>query len=330
MSADLNGQSVLVTGSDGFIGSHLVERLVREGARVRCFVLYNSFGTKGWLDSCSEQVLNEVEIFPGDVRDARRVEEAVAGQDIVFHLASLIAIPYSYKAPESYVQTNIGGALNILNACRDHSVSKLVHTSTSEVYGTAVYTPIDEAHPLQAQSPYSASKIGADMLARSYHDSFGLPVVIARPFNTYGPRQSARAVIPTIISQLSSGAKRLKLGTLQPRRDFNFVADTVAGLVHLSGVEGRGDVINLGSGREISIGDLAMTIMSIVGREVDIVTEEDRLRPESSEVDRLLCDGTKARELGWEPLCSLEQGLKETVLWMKENSRHYHPDVYGI
>lgn len=330
MSADLNGQSVLVTGSDGFIGSHLVERLVKEGARVRCFVLYNSFGTKGWLDSCSEQVLNEVEIFPGDVRDARRVEEAVAGQDIVFHLASLIAIPYSYRAPESYVQTNIGGALNILNACRDHSVSKLVHTSTSEVYGTAVYTPIDEAHPLQAQSPYSASKIGADMLARSYHDSFGLPVVIARPFNTYGPRQSARAVIPTIISQLSSGAKRLKLGTLQPRRDFNFVADTVAGLVHLSGVEGRGDVINLGSGREISIGDLATTIMSIVGREVDIVTEEDRLRPESSEVDRLLCDGTKARELGWEPLCSLEQGLKETVLWMKENSRHYHPDVYGI
>lgn len=330
MSADLNGQSVLVTGSDGFIGSHLVERLVREGARVRCFVLYNSFGTKGWLDSCSEQVLNEVEIFPGDVRDARRVKEAVAGQDIVFHLASLIAIPYSYRAPESYVQTNIGGALNILNACRDHSVSKLVHTSTSEVYGTAVYTPIDEAHPLQAQSPYSASKIGADMLARSYHDSFGLPVVIARPFNTYGPRQSARAIIPTIISQLSSGAKRLKLGTLQPRRDFNFVTDTVAGLVHLSGIEGRGDVINLGSGREISIGDLAMTIMSIVGREVDIVTEEDRLRPESSEVERLLCDGTKARELGWEPLCSLEQGLKETVLWMEENSGHYHPDVYGI
>ena len=330
MSADLNGQSILVTGSDGFIGSHLVERLVREGARVRCFVLYNSFGTKGWLDSCSEEVLNQVEIFPGDVRDARRVGEAVAGQDIVFHLASLIAIPYSFRAPDSYVQTNIGGALNILNACRDHSVSKLVHTSTSEVYGTAVYTPIDEAHPLQAQSPYSASKIGADMLARSYHDSFGLPVVIARPFNTYGPRQSARAVIPTIISQLSSGATRLKLGTLQPRRDFNFVADTVAGLVHLSGVQGRGDVINLGSGREISIGDLAMTIMSIVGREVEIVTEEDRLRPESSEVDRLLCDGTKARKLGWEPLYSLEQGLEETVLWMKENSGHYQPDVYAI
>jgi NAD dependent epimerase/dehydratase len=327
---DLRGQSILVTGSEGFIGSHLVERLVREGARVRCFVLYNSFGTWGWLDSCSEEVLSEVEVFPGDVRDARRVAQAVEEQDVVFHLASLIAIPYSYTAPDSYVQTNVGGALNVLNACRDHGVSKLVHTSTSEVYGTAVYVPIDESHPLQAQSPYSASKIGADMLARSYHASFGLPVVIARPFNTYGPRQSARAVIPAIISQLLSGAERLQLGSLSPTRDFNFVADTVAGLVRLSGVEARGDVVNLGSGREVSIADLAHTIMRLVGREVEIVTDEDRLRPESSEVDRLLCDGSKARQLGWEPTYSLEQGLAETVQWMRENVGHYRPDVYAV
>ena len=330
MKLDISGRSVLVTGSDGFIGSHLVERLVREGARVRCFVLYNSLGTKGWLDSCSEEVVAELEIFPGDVRDARRVSEAVKEQDLVFHLASLIAIPYSYIAPESYVQTNIGGALNVLNACRDHGVSKLIHTSTSEVYGTAVYTPIDESHPLQAQSPYSASKIGADMLARSYHDSFGLPVVIARPFNTYGPRQSARSVIPTIISQLLSGAEFLRLGSLLPIRDFNFVADTVAGLLHLSTVEACGEVINLGSGREIAIGELARMIMSLVDREGEIVMDEDRLRPEASEVDRLLCDGSKARQFGWEPLYSLEQGLGETVLWMRENTGRYEPDLYAV
>ncbi|MCB2226166.1 MAG: NAD-dependent 4,6-dehydratase LegB [Desulfarculaceae bacterium] len=323
---------VLVTGADGFIGSHLVERLALEGARVRAFVLYNSFAAWGWLDSLPAEVMQRVEIFPGDIRDPNRVAEAVAGQEVAFHLASLIAIPYSYHAPDSYVQTNVGGALNLLNACRAHGIQRLVHTSTSEVYGSAQYVPIDEKHPLQGQSPYSASKIGADMLAESYWRSFGLPVAIIRPFNTYGPRQSARAVIPTILSQLHTGATELKLGSLTPTRDFNYVADTVAGFLAVARAEQAvGKVVNVGSGREISIGDLAKALMKAVGREVPIVTEQARLRPEGSEVDRLLCDNTCARELtGWQPAHSLEEGLAATAAWIKANPQYFRPQEYSI
>ncbi|MCF8031896.1 MAG: NAD-dependent 4,6-dehydratase LegB [Desulfarculaceae bacterium] len=323
---------VLVTGGDGFIGSHLVERLAGQGARVRAFALYNSFGAWGWLDELPEAVMQRVEIFPGDIRDPNRVSEAVAGQEMVFHLASLIAIPYSYHAPDSYVQTNVGGALNVLNACRAHGAGRLVHTSTSEVYGSAQYVPIDEKHPLQGQSPYSASKIGADMLAESYWRSFELPVATIRPFNTFGPRQSARAVIPTIISQLLAGADELKLGSLTPTRDFNYVADTVEGFLAVARADQAvGQVINVGSGREIAIGDLASAIMAAVGREVPIITEQARLRPQGSEVDRLLCDNSRAGELtGWQPSHSLEQGLAATVEWIKGNMHHFRPQEYSI
>jgi dTDP-glucose 4,6-dehydratase len=325
-------KKVLVTGADGFIGSHLVQRLAGEGAKVRAFALYNSFAQWGWLDELPAKALERVEVFPGDIRDPNRVQEAVAGQAVVFHLASLIAIPYSYHAPDSYVQTNVGGALNVLNACRALGVERLVHTSTSEVYGSAQYVPIDEKHPLQGQSPYSASKIGADALAESYWRAFGLPVAIIRPFNTFGPRQSARAVIPTIISQLAAGATELKLGALTPTRDFNYVADTVEGFLAVARAEQAvGRVINIGSGREIAIGDLAAKIMKAVGREVPIVTEQARLRPQGSEVDRLLCDNSLARQLtGWQPRHGLEEGLAATADWIKDNLHHFRPQDYTI
>lgn len=324
-----NGKSVLVTGAGGFIGSHLTEELVRAGAQVRALVHYNALGTWGWLDS--SPLKGEVEVVAGDIIDRDSVKQAVLGREVVFHLAALIAIPYSYRAPSSYVRTNVEGTLNVLQAARDLGVSRLVHTSTSEVYGTARYAPIDEAHPLQGQSPYSASKIGADKLAEAFHLSFGLPVVTVRPFNTFGPRQSARAVIPTIITQCLSGDS-VRLGNLSPTRDLNFVANTVDGFLRAGeAAEVEGRTINLGSNREISIGDLAHLIAKMTGRSVRIESEGRRLRPEKSEVGRLLADNRLAGELlGWQPAVSLEEGLELTIAWMREHLSGYRPGAYSV
>ena len=332
MSNYWTGKKILVTGADGFIGSHLTEQLVREGARVRALVYYNSFDSWGWLEQSEPEIKNQIEIFPADIRDPGRIMEAAASREVVFHLASLIAIPYSYHAPDSYVQTNVGGALNVLNACRRHGIERLVHTSTSEVYGTAQYVPIDEKHPLQGQSPYSASKIGADMLAQSFHLSFDLPVTIVRPFNTYGPRQSARAVIPTIISQLLTGNRKIKLGALHPTRDFNFVADTVSGFLSLARSDAAvGQVVNIGSGREIAIGDLTRLLFEITGIDGEIMCRQERLRPEKSEVDRLLCDASLAGQIcDWKPQFSLEEGLKITSQWIGDNLDRFHTKKYSI
>lgn len=329
---------VLVTGADGFIGSHLVEALVRKGYAVRAFVLYNSFGSWGWLDAVSGEVKDQLEIFSGDIRDPHGVMEAMRGCDAVLHLAALIAIPYSYHSPDTYIDTNIKGTLNVLQAARDLGVSKVVHTSTSEVYGTARFVPITEDHPLQGQSPYSASKIGADQIAYSFHASFGLPVAIARPFNTYGPRQSARAVIPTIISQIAAGTRSIKLGALRPTRDFSYVADTVRGFIaSLESDRGVGQVINFGSNFEISIGDTVSQIAEVMGAEIEVVTDEQRLRPELSEVERLWADNTKAKELlGWSPDYAgrkgFRRGLAETVSWFSDpaNLQKYKVDRYNI
>jgi NAD dependent epimerase/dehydratase len=322
-----SGRRVLVTGGEGFIGSHLVERLLREGADVRAFVHYSPSGRLGWLEGRED----DVEILSGDVRDAARVLQAVQGTAVVFHLAALIGIPYSYEAPESYVQTNVVGTYNVLNACRQVGVERMVQTSTSEVYGTARYVPIDESHPLQPQSPYSASKIGADMLALSFWHAFELPVAVVRPFNTYGPRQSTRAVIPTILSQLYAGAEQLHLGATSPTRDFNFVEDTAAGFMAIAAADRTiGEVTNVGSGREISVGDLVALLMQITGHEAEVVTDESRLRPSGSEVERLLCDNSRALELaGWKPEVSLEDGLRITAGWVKNHldalrTRTYH------
>jgi NAD dependent epimerase/dehydratase len=320
----------LVTGGEGFIGSHLVERLVREGAEVAALAYYNAFGQWGWLDS--SEVRGDIEILPGDVRDARRVEQAVDGRDVVFHLAALIGIPYSYVAPESYIQTNVQGTYNVANACLRAGVSRMVHTSTSEVYGTAITVPIAEDHPLQPQSPYSASKIGGDMMALSFHHAFELPVAVARPFNTYGPRQSTRAVIPTILSQLHAGATEIKLGTTTPTRDFNFVTDTVAGFLAIADCDqALGQVVNVGSGREISIGDLVDLLIKITGRKARVVVDDDRLRPAGSEVERLLCDNTRARDwAGWQPEVSLEDGLARTSEWVAQNLELLTTDRYHV
>lgn len=325
-------KKILITGADGFIGSHLTERLAREGARVRAFVYYNSFGNWGWLDSTKDDLIEGVEIFPGDIRDPNRVFEAVEGREIVFHLASLIAIPYSYHAPDSYVQTNVGGTVNVLNACRRVGITRMVHTSTSEVYGTAQYVPIDEKHPLQGQSPYSASKIGADMMAESYYRSFNLPVAIIRPFNTYGPRQSARAVIPTILSQLYGNCSQLKIGSLSPTRDFNYVDDTVSGFLAVARCDKAvGQVINVGSGTEISIGDLVNMILEVTGKKAEIKCDEERLRPKNSEVNRLLCDPSRAREwAAWHSKYSLEEGLRKTAEWIEDNLEHFKARRYNI
>ncbi len=315
-----NGRSVLVTGGEGFIGSNLVERLVREGADVRALVHYNPFGRAGWLDP---EVHREVRVLPGDVRDAERVFTAVDGCDVVFHLAALIGIPYSYLAPESYVQVNVTGTHHVARACLRAGVSRMVHTSTSETYGTALSVPISEDHPLQPQSPYSASKIGGDMMALSFFHAFELPVAVVRPFNTYGPRQSTRAVIPTILSQLHAGAEQIQLGTTTPTRDFNYVDDTVAGFLAVAACDRAvGEVVNIGSGREISIGDLVQLLIAITGSTATVTTDPARLRPAGSEVERLLCDNTRARQwAGWVPEVPLEEGLRRTSEWIRDN-RH--------
>jgi NAD dependent epimerase/dehydratase len=322
---DIQGKRVLVTGADGFIGSHLVEMLAARGAKVRALALYNSFNDWGWLEGLDPKL--GVEVVTGDVRDKAQVSALAKDMEVVFHLASLIAIPYSYVAPESYVQTNVQGTLNVVQAAMERGVKRIVHTSTSEVYGTARKVPIGEDHPLQPQSPYSASKISADAMAMSFHLSFGLPLVVARPFNTYGPRQSARAVIPTIITQLLGGAKRIKLGRVDPTRDFNYVADTCEGMIALAQCDAAvGKVVNIGSGSEISVGDLAGLLGEIVGTKLEIETEAARLRPDQSEVERLLCDNALIRELtGWRSKVPLREGLEKAVAWFRrpENLRRY-------
>ena len=331
---NLTNQKVLVTGSDGFIGSHLVEALLEEGCQVKAFVYYNSFNSWGWLDTLSIEKQKSIEIFAGDVRDPNGVRQAVKGVDVVFHLAALIGIPFSYHSPDSYVDTNIKGTLNILQACRDYDIQRVIITSTSEVYGTAQYAPIDEKHPLQGQSPYSASKIGADKIAESFYRSFGTPVVIARPFNTYGPRQSARAVIPTIITQLLSGKEEIHLGSLHPTRDLNYVSDTCKGFIALAECDDAiGKEVNIGSGQEISIGDLANKIISMVNPDARVISEDSRKRPENSEVERLLCDNTLIKNLtGWSPKVSIKEGLINTIEWFKnkENLARYKADIYNV
>ncbi|MGN0472658.1 MAG: NAD-dependent 4,6-dehydratase LegB [Lachnospiraceae bacterium] len=325
-------KKVLVTGSDGFIGSHLTEQLVREGYDVRAFTFYNSFNTWGWLDSLPKDILSQIEIFSGDVRDPNGVREAMKGVDEVFHLAALIAIPFSYHSPDSYVDTNIKGTLNVLQAARELDTQRVLVTSTSEVYGTAQYVPIDEKHPYQGQSPYSATKIGADRLAESFYRSFNLPVTIVRPFNTYGPRQSARAVIPTIISQLLAGRETIKLGSLTPTRDFNYVKDTVAGFIALSQSEKAiGQEVNIATMQEISIGELARTIIAQINPKAQIVCDEQRLRPEKSEVNRLLGDNTKIKSItDWTPKYTFEQGIAETIAWIREHMDSYKADIYNV
>ncbi|MFD0337198.1 GDP-mannose 4,6-dehydratase [Streptomyces sp. NPDC127117] len=325
-----NNRTVLVTGAEGFIGSTLVDLLVELGANVRAFVHYKPYAEKGNLAHLMSHP--SVETVAGDVRDAGRVSDAVAGCDTVFHLAALIGIPYSYDSPGAYVQTNVVGTENIAEACRRHSVRRLVHTSTSEVYGTALTVPIDETHPLQPQSPYSASKIGADMTALSHRHAFDLPVTVVRPFNTYGPRQSARAVIPTILAQLHSGAREIKLGSLTPTRDFTYVTDTARGFLAVAGCDrALGEVVNLGSGREISIGDLAQALITASGREASVVVDPARLRPSGSEVERLLSDNSRAREwAGWQPETPLGEGLKRTSEWVTENLALFAPERYQV
>ncbi len=329
---NIANQRILVTGADGFIGSHLVEMLVSRGANVRALSLYNSFNDWGWLESIG--CLDQLEVVCGDVRDPNFCRDTVQGIDVVFHLAALIAIPYSYVAPDSYVATNITGTLNMLQAARDSGVKRFLHTSTSEVYGTARFVPISEMHPLQPQSPYSATKIGADALAMSFYNTFGLPLTVVRPFNTYGPRQSARAIIPTIITQILARNDSIRLGSLHPTRDFNYVEDTCRGFVALAECDSAiGETINIGSNREITIGDLVGLITEIMKADVVIETEDKRKRPEQSEVERLWCDNAKIRELtGFEPKYGIRDGLKATIEWFSrpENLRKYKVDIYNL
>ncbi|MFI0260992.1 GDP-mannose 4,6-dehydratase [Streptomyces sp. NPDC017056] len=331
MEARWKGRTVLVTGAEGFIGSTLVDQLVGYGAQVRALVHYKPYADKGHLAHHLTPG-SPVEMIAGDVRDPGRVADAVAGCDTVFHLAALIGIPYSYDSPGAYVQTNVVGTENIAEACRRHSVRRLVHTSTSEVYGTALTAPISEDHPLQPQSPYSASKIGADMMALSHWHAFELPVTVVRPFNTYGPRQSARAVIPTILAQLHSGSRQIRLGSLAPTRDFTYVTDTAAGFLAMADCDrALGEVVNLGTGREISIGDLARALIAASGRDAEVVVEGSRLRPAGSEVQRLLSDNSRAREwASWTPEVSLEEGLKRTSEWVAENVHLFAADRYQV
>jgi NAD dependent epimerase/dehydratase len=329
---EFNGARVFVTGADGFIGSHVVEALVKAGATVRALIYYNSWNAIGWLSDAAPDVVKDIEIFTGDVRDAERIKKGVAGCAYVFHLASLVGIPYSYEAPRSYVETNVGGALNVLDACRrSDSLVRLVHISTSEVYGTAQTAPIAESHPLVGQSPYSATKIAADKLAESFHLSFGLPVVIARPFNTFGPRQTARAVIPTIITQLLSGANKLSLGALLPTRDFNYVTDTAAGMLALATCgAAEGEVVNIGTGQEWSIAQTAELLMETTKCIVPISCEQERVRPLASEVNRLVADTAKLRRLtDWQPATSFPEGLQRTVDWIRRNLVRFNSDQYA-
>ncbi len=337
---NLKKSKILVTGADGFIGSHLTEALVLLGANVRAFVMYNPLHSWGWLDHCMPEVKGEFEAFSGDIRDPHGVSKAVEGCDVIFHLAALISIPFSYQSPYAYVDTNVKGTLNLVNAARFHNVKRIVHTSTSEVYGTAQYVPIDELHPLQAQSPYSASKIAADQIAASYYCSFETPIVTARPFNTYGPRQSARAIIPTVITQLLNKKTEIYLGSLNPTRDFSYVTDTVEGMIALAECEeALGKTFNLGSGYEISIGNLAREIAQILGidKEIKIKTDQQRLRPKKSEVERLMSStGKVTKYTQWEPKFSgydgLKNGLEKTIAWFSQinNLKHYKPELYNI
>jgi len=329
---DLKGKKVLVTGAEGFIGSHLTERLVELGADVTALVQYNSFNNWGWIETFDKNIKDNIRVVLGDVREYDGMKKIIKGQEIVFHLAALIAIPYSYISPMAYVKTNVEGTTNVLEACREFGIQKVVHTSTSETYGTALYVPIDEKHPLQGQSPYSASKIGADKIAESYYRSYNLPVVTLRPFNTYGPRQSARAVIPTIITQILSGVEEIKLGSLSPTRDFNYVKDTVEAFIKVAECDNTiGEVINAGSNYEISIGDLVKKIINLIGKEVRIVCDEKRIRPEKSEVNRLWADNEKIKKLtGWQPRYTLDEGLKETIKWIEHNLVYYKTNIYNV
>ena len=325
---------VLVTGADGFIGSHLVEYLIEEGYNVKAFVYYNSFNSWGWLDTLPKEIKNKIEIFSGDIRDPNGVRTAMKDVNLVYHLAALIAIPYSYHSPDSYVDTNVKGTLNVLQAARDLNVERVLVTSTSEVYGTAMYVPIDEKHPRQGQSPYSASKIGADAMADSFFRSFNLPVTIVRPFNTFGPRQSARAVIPTIITQLLAGNTQIKLGALNPTRDLLYVKDTVKAFVEIAKSDKTiGQEINIATQQEISIGDLAQNLINIINPKATIVSDDIRLRPEKSEVERLLGSAEKIKALtNWKPTFDLKTGLQETIKWFsdKENLKQYKTDIYNV
>jgi len=333
MMSSIEGKNVFVSGADGFIGSHLVELLVGLGANVRALTYYNSWNSIGWLKDVDDDILGNVEIIPGDIRDTERIRSSISGCEYVYHLSSLIGIPYSYHAPRSYVETNIIGALNVLESCRNSdTLTRLLHISTSEVYGSAQTVPIREDHPLVGQSPYSATKIGADHLADSFYRSFGLPVVIARPFNTFGPRQTARAVIPTIASQLLSGCESLTLGSLSPTRDFNYVTDTAAGMIALADcVEAEGKVVNIGSGEEWSIQQTVEMLMAITGKKVPIVNDKSRIRPGKSEVNRLLADNKLIHKLtGWQSQVSFKSGLENTVSWIEKNIDCFDPEAYKI
>lgn len=325
-------KQILVTGADGFIGSHLVEELVKQGFNVRAFVFYNSNNSWGWLDTMPVDILKKIEVFPGDIRDPNGIREAMKGIDVVYHLAALIAIPFSYHSPDTYVDTNIKGTLNVLQAARELKTRRILITSTSEVYGTAQYVPIDENHPFQGQSPYSATKIGADRLAESFYRSFNLPVTIVRPFNTYGPRQSARAVIPTIITQLLTGVEEIKLGSLTPTRDFNYVKDTVKGFIEIAKSDNTiGEEINIATQIEISIEELALELIKQINPKARIVCDEQRLRPEKSEVNRLLGSNEKITRLtNWKPEYSFEEGIAETIAFFKINLEKYKADIYNI
>lgn len=329
---NLKNKKVLVTGSEGFIGSHLVERLLKEGAKVRAFVLYNSFNSWGWIDTFPKSKIKEVDIVTGDIRDYNSVYNAMEGVDVVFNLAALIGIPFSYQSQDSYVDTNIKGTLNVLQAARKLKIEKIIHTSTSEVYGTAQYTPIDEKHPINPQSPYAAAKVSADYMALSFYSSFNLPVTILRPFNTFGPRQSARAVIPAIITQILSGKTLIKLGNIEAIRDFNYVLNLVDAFLKLAQTSGtEGHVYNAGSGREISIKEVVSIISGILRKKIKIARDDTRFRPPKSEVMQLICDFTKFNSLcGWKPCVSLEKGIELTCGWLKNNLDKYKPNIYNI
>ena len=332
------GKKILVTGAGGFIGSHLVETLVKMGCNVRAFVFYNSFNSWGWLDHAKTDIKESIEVFAGDIRDPHGVKKAMEGCNLVFHLAALIAIPYSYHSPDTYIDTNVKGTLNVIQAARELGTEKVIHTSTSEVYGTARYVPIDEEHPLQGQSPYSASKIGADQIAMSFFLSFETPVAVIRPFNTYGPRQSARAIVPTIIGQIASGAKKLNVGSLHPTRDFTYVKDVVQGFIAVAESDhSTGEVINIGSNYEISIKDTVDLLTELMGSDITVVTDKQRIRPQNSEVERLWADNSKAKKTtGWTPKYGnrdgFKKGLMETISWFMDsnNLRHYKTGIYNI